>query len=406
MDAVAATLFATLREAGMPEVPEGFSVALARQEIPNPILAEIDEFIRTFDRVTRRPAWQATVTADAPEIAHLTRPEVCFFSAWDFHLPAEHPADWQLIECNDNGSGFLFAALINRAVYEVCGLHVDPAMAPAPEFQTVTERVAGMVDREARDFFGAFPRHLFLILDDRASLEHGKFRHELVLLRDLLRERGWPAELAAPDELLWNGSQLLRGAQEVSFVINRSTDFFWQDPVFTPLRAAYRAGHTYVAPNPFTYATRSDKRLLEFLSRPDWDAQLGIEPPERTRLSAHIPATYLVRDDNVDALARRSEELVFKPTHGFASRGLLMGSQVGRTRLRRLLRKGEGYVAQQRVAKSRLLAPGTPEVSLWGDLRVWAYRGERFLLSGRASVRPDVLDLAHPGGWLATYARA
>ena len=41
---------------------------------------------------------------------------------------------------------------------------------------------------------------------------------------------------------------------------------------------------------------------------------------------------------------------------------------------------------------------------LWTDLRVWAYRGEIVLLSGRASTHPDRLDLAPPGGWLPTYA--
>jgi len=33
-------------------------------------------------------------------------------------------------------------------------------------------------------------------------------------------------------------------------------------------------------------------------------------------------------------------------------------------------------------------------VSLWTDLRVWAYRGERVLLSGRASRHPDSVDLS------------
>ncbi len=37
------------------------------------------------------------------------------------------------------------------------------------------------------------------------------------------------------------------------------------------------------------------------------------------------------------------------------------------------------------------------------DLRVWAYRGEIVLVSGRASRRPDRLDLKPPGGWLPTY---
>ena len=63
MDAVADRLFAALRDSGMPEVPERFSVALAHQEIPRAILAEIDDFIRTFDRVTTRPAWQEMVGA-------------------------------------------------------------------------------------------------------------------------------------------------------------------------------------------------------------------------------------------------------------------------------------------------------------------------------------------------------
>ncbi len=400
------TLVAALRASGMPDVPERFSVALTHQEIPNAILAEIDNFIRAFDRVTTRPAWYETLTASVPEIARRKRDEVCFFSAWDFHLPTEHPAGWQLIECNDNGSGFLFAALINRFFYEVRGLYSDPAIAPPPEFPAVAEHVASMVEREARDFFGEFPRHLFLILDDRESLVRGRFRHELVLLRDLLRQRGWPAELAAPEEIRWNGRQLLWHEQQVSFVINRSTDFFWQDAVFSPLRAAYLAGRTYVAPNPFTYATRSDKRLLEFLSRSDWDAQLGITAAERALLGAHVPETYLLREDNVDYLVGRREELIFKPIHGFASRGLLIGSQVGRTRLRRLLKKAEGYVAQQRVPKARLVAPEMADGFLWADLRVWAYRGDRFLVCGRASAQRDVLDLTPPGGWLATYSRA
>ena len=47
-----------LRQAGMPDVPESFSVALVHQKIPRAVLAEIDVFIQMFDRVTTRPAWQ------------------------------------------------------------------------------------------------------------------------------------------------------------------------------------------------------------------------------------------------------------------------------------------------------------------------------------------------------------
>ena len=405
MSTFADRVFTALSEAGMPEIPGQFSVVPYPHIIPRATLVEIDGFIRTFDRVTTAPNWQKNVTAAAPEIARQPRSEVCFFSAWDFHLSPEQ--GWQLIECNDNGSGFFFAELINRLFYEIAGLGDNATLAPPLTVAAFTALVTTMVEKEAKTFFGAFPSGLFLILEGVELLRQGKFRHELFLLRDLFRQNQWNAEIASPEELQWDGARLLCRGQEVVFIVNRSTDFFWQAQVFSPLRAAYQAGRVYVAPNPFTYATRSDKRLLEFLSLPDWDAELGILPEERTVLSAHVPATYLLRSDNIEEIARRKAEFFFKPLHGFAGRGVLTSGQVGQSRLRRLLKKGEGYVAQKRVPKPRLGAPGLSDrVELWTDLRVWAYRGERFLLSGRASCQADLLDLTPPGGWLPTYAQA
>jgi hypothetical protein len=246
---------------------------------------------------------------------------------------------------------------------------------------------------------------LVLILDDPDSLARGRFRDEHVLLRDLLRQQGRAAEIAPPQGLRWSGRQLLLGERRVSFVINRSTDFHWQDDAFAPLRGAWLEGEVVVVPNPFSHATRSDKRLLEALSCPDRDAELGVQPDERALLSAHVPETRLVREQNLEELVRRKQELVFKPACGYAGRGLLPSDQVGRSRLRRLLRHGEAYVAQRRVPRMRLPLPdGDDAGALWGDLRVWAYRGERYLISGRASRSADGLDLRPPGGWLATYA--
>jgi hypothetical protein len=112
------------------------------------------------------------------------------------------------------------------------------------------------------------------------------------------------------------------------------------------------------------------------------------------------------REDNVKEITRRKDEFFFKPLYGFAGRGVLTSSHVGYARLHRLLKKGQGYVAQKKVPKPLLHAGELPDnTPLWTDLRVWAYRGERFLLSGRASRQPDLLDLTPPGGWLPTYAQ-
>ena len=383
----------------MPEVPGEFSVVTQHQVIPETPLAEISDFIRTFDRVTAREAWQAAVLREAPAIVQLRRTEVCFFSAWDFHLPPG--GGWQLIEFNDNGSGFIFTAIVNALYYEAAGLVDEKRMtAPAP-LLAFNQRIGDFVEQEAKAFFGECPDELFLVIDDAESLQQGKFRRELQLLCDLLHRRGWRAELGCPAETRWDGQRLLFKEQAVSFIVNRSTDFFWQSGDFSALRAAYQAGRVYVAPNPFTYATRSDKRLLEYLSLPNWDKELEIEPEERRILSDHVPETHVIRTDNLEGLAQRKQQYVFKPLHGFAGRGLIGSDAVGRARLRRLISHGQGYLAQMFVPKPSLEIDG---VILWADLRVWAYRGEIFHLSGRASGRPDRLELTPPAGWLPTYA--
>lgn len=387
----------------MPEIPQDFSVVHLAQLIPHTTLGEIDNFIRLFDRVTTRTTWQQVVTTSAPPIAQFPRSEVCFFTAWDFHLSLEQ--GWQFIECNDNGSGFLFAALINRLFYELSGFAQDRSIEEPASMSAFTEQLAMLVERETKEFFGALPDGLFVVLETSDALRSGKFHREFILLRDLLRNRGWHAEIGTPGDLRWDGNHLLLGRQPVIFIINRCTDFFWEAEAFSPLRAAYLEGKVYVAPNPFTYATRSDKHLLEFLSLPNWDQKLGILSDERAILSAHVPATYLLREENLDEIAAQKAAFFFKPAHGFASHGVLTSSQVGKRRLRQLLRKGSAYVAQKTVPKPTLVSEGKDgKVILWTDFRVWAYRGERYLISGRASKQRDLLNLAPPGGWLATFA--
>ena len=103
-----------------------------------------------------------------------------------------------------------------------------------------------------------------------------------------------------------------------------------------------------------------------------------------------------------DALDLRDVHVA--PAQGFASHGVLASSQVGKGRLRQLLRKKLSYVAQKTVPKPVLDPAGdASEAPLWTDLRVWSYRGKRYLISGRASKQRDLIDLDPPGGWLPTF---
>ena len=81
-------------------------------------------------------------------------------------------------------------------------------------------------------------------------------------------------------------------------------------------------------------------------------ATSGSRRTNSRKMSAHVPETHVLSADNADMLAERKAGFVFKPRHGYASRGLLDSASVGHGRLRRLSRRGEGYVAQRRIAKA------------------------------------------------------
>lgn len=400
MPSIKEEFWGRLNGTGMPSVPDEFSVTFGHQTVSAATLREIEEFIHVFEAVTTRPAWQEAVTRSRPELLRPGKREVCFFSAWDFHLPPDGP--WQVIEFNDNGSGLLYAGLINHAMYELLSPEERQTVAPPLSIEELRTNLKHMVRREATEFFGSIPDGLFLILDDPESLQRGKFLGEMEMLHALLNEDGLTAEVGAVTDLRWENNRLLFSGKPVAFIINRYTDFFLESETASLLREVFRAGEVYIAPNPFTYVTRSDKRLLEFLSNPEGDSELGIQPDERVVLNEHVPATHLLRSENIDAIVANKENFVFKPANSHASRGFLPSAKVGRSRLNRLVKKGEDYVSQKIVGRPQMeLDDGS---SVWFDLRVWAYRGELTLLSGRASVRGDSLDLSPPGGWLPTFA--
>jgi len=378
-------------------LPADFSAVAAHQSISASLLAEIGRFIRVFERVTGRRQWQQGVLGKITPPVRSGQQEHCFFSAWDLHLPPQAPERWQLIEFNDNGSGFLFAAWLNRCYWEAFGPldRVQPPLSLAEQ----GERLVAMLAADVEAVLGRRPSGGVLILDDGPSLERGKFRAEHRMLADLLERQGWTVRIAAPQALEEVAGRLQVAGLPLAVVINRSTDFFWRGAALAPLWRAWRSGSVYVTPNPLSYATRSDKRLLEWLSLPERDGELGIEPEERALLAAHVPPTRLLDWDNRATLAAARADWVFKPCHGHAGLGVLDPAEVGAHRLKRLLKKGVAYVAQQRVAKAQL---NYDSLLLWCDLRVWAWQGQPYLLSGRASRSPDRIDLSPPGGWLPT----
>src|SRR5208282_550667 len=190
---------AALSDAGL---PEGFSVARQPQVVPSGLIADIAGFIRVFDRVTGREAWRAAALSDAPPIAQARRREVCFFSAWDFHLPPE--GGFQLIEFNDNGSGFLFASIINALFYDVAELEREKGIAPPASISAFRATIAGLVEREANAFFVNRSTDFFCRSDAFAALRQayasgGLYAAPNPFTYVVRSDKGLMAQLSSPD---------------------------------------------------------------------------------------------------------------------------------------------------------------------------------------------------------------
>ena len=171
-----------LRAAGLVSAGELYSVALAHQAVTASTLSAITQFVSTFDRIAAREAWMAAVTREAPAIAQAKRREACFFSTFDFHLLPK--GGFQMIDFNDNGSGLLFAGLVNAVYYETAGLGRDPSLQSPIAIAELRQRVGEFIETEATSFFGASPEGLYMILAAcRTELfhilgivENGRFR--------------------------------------------------------------------------------------------------------------------------------------------------------------------------------------------------------------------------------------
>jgi hypothetical protein len=200
-----------------------------------------------------------------------------------------------LIECNDNGSGFLFAALINRLFYELSDLGQNHTVEGPVSLNAFTDQLSTFIEHEIKEFFGSPLDGLILVLDTSDTVRSGKFYREFVLLRDLLRSHGWRSEISTPDDLRWDDDNVHLNRQPVVFIINRSTDFFWEAEEFAPLRAAYLEGKIYVAPNPF-YLRHSERQaptrisLLAELGSRAWNSSPRARHPQRT-YTGDLPLT-------------------------------------------------------------------------------------------------------------------
>lgn len=316
------------------------------------------------------------------------------FTGFDFHPTADGAS---LIEINTNAGGAFLSALMTHSQHFCC----DPVRDYLGDWQL--ERVLGrfetMFRSEWRLARGEQPLESVLIVDETPEQQY--LYPEFLLFRNWLRDLGIECEIAAPEQLVFDGSRLRFDGRAFDLVYNRLTDFSLSDTQSRPVRDAYLADAAVVTPNPRHHLLYANKRNLILLSDDQWLASIGVDAETRSALRKSIPEARALTADNAEALWARRKHYFFKPYSGYGSKATYRGDKITRGVWQQLLEKGD-YLAQAYVpaAQRYLEAEGKP---LKFDVRTYVYGGELLLTCARLYQGQTTNFRTAGGGFAAVF---
>jgi uncharacterized circularly permuted ATP-grasp superfamily protein len=196
---------------------------------------------------------------------------------------------------------------------------------------------------------------------------------EFELFREYFEAEGYPAKIAAPEELEFAGGRLRAGDFEIDIVykrvlVNEYLPVMRERPA---LLEAYRAGAVCMV-NSFRSKLIHKKALFAVLTGERYQSLFSAG--ERETIARHVPWTRKVRpgftrkgDERVDLLdfiTRGRDRLVLKPNDDYGGHGIYIGWNSDQAAwdeaLRAALSDGD-YVVQERVPTARETFPALAE---------------------------------------------
>ena len=355
--------------------------------------AAIADLVAAIERVSALPQYRRLALAHAPAIARHEFGPRGGILGFDFHLTALGP---RLIEVNSTPGG----VLLNIALAGARGAGPEErggAYGTAAARAELERAVLATFLQEWRSQRGATQLREVAIVD--RDPQHQYLYPEFLLFESLFQRAGIGASVAAPSALEWRDGSLWHAGRKVDLVYNRLTDFYLEDPLQAPLRAAYEAGAVVLTPDPRAHAIYANKRNLITLGDRRVLESIGVAGATSALLAMGIPHTQLVTPDNAALLWRRRDRLFFKPAAGYGSKAAYRGDKLTR-RVWAEIVAGD-YVAQDYVAPGlRTVRHLGTTTTLKFDLRAYASAGVVLLLAARL-YQGQTTNFRTPGGGFA-----
>lgn len=316
-----------------------------------------------------RNLWGRIVAGD-PAADH--RPLIL---SYDVHPTPDGPV---LVEVNTNAGGILTAIEAARRGNECCAEW---------ERGLLEQRVVALF---RRDLLGDDPDStgVVAVVDD--GLESQALLAEMRALGDLIRPNARKVLVVDAAELVYSDGRLWHGRTAIDRVYWRSTDFLITNPEHEPVRRAMQEDAIVIAPTPDAYRAIADKRRFV-----EWSHQPELSCDEATGITFRIAETLPLSSKSIAEWYGDRAQWVFKPTLGYASRGVYVGKSVSRQKLAQL--PPEAYLAQ-RYAPHPVVGRGGAEWKY--DVRFFADRGQVIGAAARV-FQGQVVGMRTPGSGFA-----
>lgn len=339
-------------------------------------LKQMIHVVHDLQRLCETPDYPSILTT-LPATAQIDPGYFSVLMGYDFHIDTEQQV--KLIEVNTNAGGLWFAAQCYQP--------------DAKQFQKkLATRLLHTFLQEYRLFRqddNAQPKLIAII--DQDPQQQFLFPEMQVFAR-LFEQAGIKTVVLDPSQIEVQDSKLHYQGQAIDLIYNRHCDFYLETAEMTVIAAAWQEKSVCITPNPRIYGLLADKQRMVDWSQSDLLHTL-LTPKIATRLQQAIPETQLLQSLEADVVWSVRKQKVFKPTTGYASRGVYIGDKLTKTKFNSF--DTQNTLVQQRIKPTISYMPDGEKFKT--DFRLFVYRNTILKVCARL-YQGQVTNLRTPKG--------
>jgi uncharacterized circularly permuted ATP-grasp superfamily protein len=333
---------------------------------------------------------------------------LCVSSRLDAHVNAK---GFQFLEYNaESPAGVGDQMQLEKILFRVPALrrflNANPHWLPQPHRALINSLINAY-----REWGGEEDRPRIAIIDWKGVPTSSEFR----VLADYFVAEGYPAVIADPHDLEFNGEDLSSDGLRIDIVYKRVVihEFLNAFGLDHPLVQAYRQGRVCIA-NSFRTKLAHKKATFAVLSDPAYEYLF--EAAELEMIQKHIPWTRFVRSSRTDfhgsefdletlVLNERSR-FVLKPNDDYGGHGVVLGWETDQNEWQEAVKAAfqKSYIVQERVVLEKTTIPAHSDRAyldqLFMDFNPFLFQNEVEGALIRLSASP-LLNVTSGGGQTA-----